>query len=173
MRRLALSLSFLAALAAPAAALAVHAAAGDGSLVVKHGSAPASTPVVVLKVTGSVIGEVDGGGKIIIDSGPNGVPAEVTGSGLKTGLVTDRDTAQQWQSGVNPFKFRVVGGTNVWIAIYGGDVNLVALGKGWVRLQGSTDTPKTDGRYLLNDDDPKSLPGVQSDRLFFPASYGG
>jgi len=119
-----------------------------------------------------VIGEVDGGGKIIIDSGPNGVPPEVTGSGLKTGPVTDRDTAQQWQSGVNDFKFRVVGGTNVWISIYGGDVNLVALGKGWVKLQGSTDTPRLDGKFSLNGDDFKSLPGVPSDKLLFPAANG-
>jgi hypothetical protein len=170
MRR-ALSFAFFA-LAVPSAALAAHDAAGDGSLVVKHGSAPVGNPVVVLRVTGSVIGEVDGGGKIIIDSGPNGVPPEVTGSGLKTGPVTDRDTAQQWQSGVNDFKFRVVGGTNVWISIYGGDVNLVALGKGWVKLQGSTDTPRLDGKFSLNGDDFKSLPGVPSDKLLFPAANG-
>src|SRR3954468_12932943 len=112
MRR-ALSFAFFA-LAVPSAALAAHDAAGDGSLVVKHGSAPAGSPVVVLKVTGSVIGEVDGGGKIIIDSGPTGVTPEVTGQGITAQHVSkDKDgTAQYWQSGVNDFKFRVVGGSN-------------------------------------------------------------
>jgi hypothetical protein len=171
MRRLALSLAFLTALAVPAAALAAHEAAGDGSLVLKHGSNGGNAPVVVLQVVGSVIGEVDGGGKIVIDAGPNGAPVEVTGAGLKTGPVTDQDTAQQWQSGVNDFKFRAVNG-KFWIKIYGGDVNLVAIGKGWVKLQGSTDTPKQDGKYSLNGDDLKSLPGVQSDKLFFPAANG-
>jgi len=173
MRRLALSLAFLTALAVPAAALAAHEAAADGSLVVKHGSAPAGSPVAVLKITGTVIGEVDGGGKIIIDSGATGVTPEVTGAGSVHQVSTDKDgTAQYWQTGVNDFKFRIVGGTNVFVSIYGGDVNLVALGRGWVKLQGSTDTPRLDGRYSLNGDDAKSLPGVQSDKLFFPAANG-
>lgn len=174
MRRLALSFAILTALAVPAAALAATSAAGDGSLVVKHGAAPNGTPVVVLKITGSVIGEVDGGGKIIIDAGPNGVTPEVTGAGSVHQVATDKDgSAQYWQTGVNDFKFRVVGGTNVFISIYGGDVNLVALGKGWVKLQGSTDTPRQDGKYSLNGDDPRSLPGVQSDKLLFPAPANG
>lgn len=173
MRRLALSLVFLLAIAVPAAALAGRDAAGDGSLVVKHGSAPTGSPVAVLKITGTVIGEVDGGGKIIIDAGPNGVTPEVTGAGAVHQVSTDKDgTAQYWQTGVNDFKFRVVGGTKVFVAIYGGDVNLVALGKGAVKLQGSTDTPKQDGKYSLNGDDFKSLPGVQSDPLVFPAANG-
>jgi hypothetical protein len=171
MRRLALSFAILVALAVPAAALALQVGTGDGSLVVKHGSTDGNVPVVVLQVTGSVIGEVDGGGKIIIDPGPNGAPVEVTGTGLKNGPVTDQDTAQYWQTGVNDFKFRAVNG-KFWIKIYGGDVNLVAIGKGWVKLQGSTDTPKQDGKYSLNGDDLKSLPGVQSDKLLFPASNG-
>jgi hypothetical protein len=174
MRRLALSFAFLAALAAPAAALAAHQAAGDGSLVVTHGSAPAGSPVVVLKITGTVIGEVDGGGKIVIDTGADlTVTPEVTGAGSVHQVSKDKDgSAQYWQTGVNDFKFRVVGGKGVWIQIYGSDVNLVALGKGWVKLQGSTDTPKRDGRYSLNGDDPKSLPGAQSDPLVFPAANG-
>src|SRR3954463_13824640 len=104
MRRLALSFAFLTALAVPAAALAATAAAGDGSLVVKHGAAPTGTPVVILKITGSVIGEVDGGGRIIIDSGPGGVTPEVTGAGQVHQVATDKDgTAQSWQTGVNDF----------------------------------------------------------------------
>lgn len=172
MRRLALSFAFLTALAVPAAVLAATSTAGDGSIVVRHGSTSTNAPVVVLQVTGSVIGEVDGGGRIVIDPGPNGAPVEVTGPGLKTGPVSDVDTAQYWQSGVNDFKFRAVNG-KFWIKIWGADVNLVALGKGWVKLQGSTDTPKLDGRYSLNGDDFRSLPGVQSDKLLFPAPANG
>src|SRR5690348_188562 len=70
MRRLTVSLVALAALMVPVTAYAAARAAGDGSLVVKNGSAPAGTPVVVLTITGSVIGNVDHG-RIVIDGGPN------------------------------------------------------------------------------------------------------
>ena len=54
MRRLVVSFAFLAALAAPAAALAHPTATGDGSLVVRSGEAPVGVPVVALTITGSV-----------------------------------------------------------------------------------------------------------------------
>src|SRR4051812_20528770 len=136
MRRLALSLAFLTALAVPAAALAAHEAAADGSLVVKHGSAPVGSPVAVLKITGTVIGEVDGGGKIIIDSGATGVTPEVTGAGSVHQVSNDKDgTAQYWQTGVNDFKFRILGGTDGFLSIYGGGVNRVPPGRGGAQGQ--------------------------------------
>ena len=58
------------ALAVPVVALAGTGASNDGSLVVHNGSAPLGTPptpVLVLSITGSVIGNVDHG-KIIIES---------------------------------------------------------------------------------------------------------
>ena len=176
MRRLALSFAFLTALAVPAAALAAHEVGGDGSLVVKHGAAPWNpttndgTPVVALRITGSVIGEVDSQGKIVIDPGPNPASTpEVTGAGPAHTVPTDPDgTSQYWKSGADGFKFRAVGGTFT-ILIYGADVNLVALGRGWVKLAGmpvGSGTAATDGRYSLNGADVfKSLPASQTDRL--------
>src|SRR5205823_5315934 len=104
----------------------------------------------------SVIGEVDSQGKIVIDSGANGVTPEVTGAGPAHLDPKDPDgTAQYWKSGADGFKFRAVGGTFT-ILIYGSDVNLFALGKGWVKLAGmpvGSGTSGSDGRYSLNGND--------------------
>jgi hypothetical protein len=165
MRRLALTFALLTAVAAPAAAVAAQGAAvADGSLVVQNGSAP-SGPVVMLHVTGSVIGRIDYG-KIIIAT-DSGTPPEVTGAGV--GVDSSRvDNARVWtdKSGTG-FKFRAVGGTYT-IVVYGSGVDLVALGKGYVKLAGNPDAPKSDGRYSLNGGDWVSLPGLQSDKLLFP-----
>ncbi len=163
MRRLSVILGLFSVLAVPAAALAATAAPGDGSLVVKNGTAPLNTPVVVLQITGSVIGYVQNSGKIVIDAGPNADPTAeplVTGAGLPSDSVRS-DTAQVWK-GIN-FKFRAVGGTYT-VLVYGSGVNLVAVGSGTVKLAGSPDTPIGDGRYSLNGDDFVSLPGTQTDK---------
>ncbi len=161
MRRVAFVLAACAALAVPAAAVAVRDA-GDGSLVVRNGAAPADTPVVALRITGSVIGRVTDSGKIVIDAGAdaNAVP-QVVGAG-RPGSVTGSDTAQVWRG--TDFKFRAVGGTFT-ILVYGSGVNLIAAGKGTVRLAGLPDTPRGDGVYSLNDNDFRSLPGTQTSRL--------
>ena len=51
------------------------------------------------------------------------------------------------------------------VLVYGSHVNLIAAGKGSVRLAGMPDTPQGDGTYSLNDGDFHSLPGVQTSRL--------
>jgi hypothetical protein len=168
MRRLVLFIASLAALAAPAAVLAAKDAPNDGSLVVKNGAA-GKGPVVMLVITGSVIGEVTGQGRIVIDAGATGDPPEVTGAGAAKPVATDKDgTARQWAS-ADGFKFRAVDGRYT-ILIYGSRVNLTAVGKGKVRLAGDPDAPKSDGRYSLNGDDFRSLPGQQTDWLLFPAN---
>lgn len=161
MRRLVFVLAACSALAVPAAAIAVRDA-GDGSLVVRNGAAPVDTPVVALRITGSVIGRVSDSGKIVIDAGPNpdSVP-QVVGAG-RPGDVKGSDTAQAW-SGAD-FKFRAVGGTFT-ILVYGSGVNIIAAGKGTVRLAGLPDTPRGDGMFSLNDADFKSLPGAQTKLL--------
>jgi hypothetical protein len=166
MRRLVLVLTALAALVAPAAVLAAHQAAGDGTLVVKNGAAPADTtpktPVVSMTITGSVIGEVKNAwGKIIIDAGPTGGGVDVTGAGASTGGLAS-DSARQWTS-LDGFKFRAVDGTFT-ILIYGSHVNLVAVGTGKVQLAGMPDS-STDGRYSFNGNPFVSLPGVQTKKL--------
>jgi hypothetical protein len=162
MRRLFLSVLALAALAVPASALAIRDAPGDGTLVLKNAEAPyPGVAVVRLKITGSVIGEVKASGKIIIDAGAMGPPPEVTGAGSGHD-VSPKDSAQKWVS-TDGFKFRAVGGTFT-IVIYGSQVNLFAVGTGTVQLAGMPDT-LTDGRYSLNGDPFKSLPGIPTDKL--------
>jgi len=169
MRRLVLFFTALAALAAPAAVLAAHQAAGDGTLVVKNGSAPTDppvpTPVVQLKITGTVIGEVKNAwGKIVIDAGPKGSGVEVTGAGNPHDVAIPKGTSAQWWSSADGFKFRAVGGTFT-ILIYGSQVNLFAVGTGTVQLAGTPDMTTGDGRYSLNGDSFKSLPGTPTKQL--------
>jgi hypothetical protein len=159
MRRLSVILGLFTAIAVPAAALAAPAAIGDGSLVVQNGSAPAGTPVVQLTITGSVIGHVDRG-KIVIDTGVNGDAPDVLGAEYR-GDSTRSDTAQVWKG--YDFKFRAVAGKNMVVLIYGSGVDLVAVGKGTVRLAGLPDAV-TDGKYSLNGADFLSLPGTQTDK---------
>jgi hypothetical protein len=164
MRRLSVILGlFSVFVAVPAAALAAPTATGDGWLVVKKGAAPQGVPVVVLQITGSVIGEVGGYGKLVIDAGPN---ADATAEPLVTGAGLPSDsprsaTAQVWKA--TNFKFRAVGGTYT-VLVYGTGVNLVAVGSGTVRLAGFPDTPVGDGKYSLNGSDFVSLPGTQTDK---------
>jgi hypothetical protein len=174
MRRLSVLLGLFTAFAVPAAALAAYSATGDGSLVVKNGSAPQGTagtpgtPVVLLHITGSVIGQVGPSGRLVIDAGPNAdatAEPQVTGAGLPTDSSKSKSsTAQVWNgNGVTNFRFRAVGGTYT-VLVYGSGVNLVAVGVGTVRLAGLPDTPSGDGRYSLNGADFASLPGTQTDK---------
>jgi hypothetical protein len=159
MRRLSVILGLFSVIAVPTAALAAPSATGDGSLVVQNGSAPPNTPVVQLTITGSVIGHVDKG-RIIIDTGVNGEAPDVTGAEWR-GDSTRSDTAQVWR-GLD-FKFRAVAGKNMVVLVYGTGVDLVAIGKGTVRLAGVPDAV-SDGKYSLNDADFLSLPGTQTDK---------
>ena len=163
MRRLTVIFVALASLVAPAAVLAAAQAAGDGSLVVKNGSAPAGTPVVALSITGSVIGNIDHG-RIVIDGGPNNPDSAKTPqiTGAEHCFTRDNETAQRCVG--DKFSFRAVGG-HYTVLLYGTGVNLVAVGSGTVRLAGMPDTPSGDGRYSLNDNDFVSLPGAQTDKL--------
>ena len=171
MRRIAFLCLASAALAAPAAALAATTSTGDGTLVVKNGQAPDSgpdrTPVVRLNnFTGSVIGQVTGQGRIIIDETPNSPQPEVTGAGTGQGGLPS-DTARLWKGGTDGFKFRAVGGTYT-IVIFAGQgsrVNLVAIGQGTVQLAGMPDWGTGDGRYSLNGDQWRSLPGTPTQQI--------
>jgi hypothetical protein len=172
MRRFVLVLPLLAFLAVPGGAAAARDAAADGSLVVRYGQAPADTPVVALnKFAGSVIGRVVGAGKIIIDVGPNcTADPQVIGAGRPQSVPASQ-TAQAWTG--SDFTFREIGapGCSFTIVVYSandtgtGRVFLVAAGHGSVRLAGTRDISNGDGRYSLNDQDFKSLPGTQSPKL--------
>jgi hypothetical protein len=163
MRRLPVIFACFAALVMPVAASAERTAAGDGSLVVKSGSAPAGTPVVVLTITGSVIGNIDHG-RIVIDGGPinpdSSHAPQVTPS--NNCFTREGETAQRCRG--DNLSFRAVGG-HYTVILYGSNIDLVAVGVGTVRLAGIPDTPVGDGRYSLNGNDFASLPGTQTDKL--------
>jgi hypothetical protein len=168
MRRITLLFLSLCAFLVPAAALAARETPGDGTLVVRNGEAnyvvgdlSSSTPVVRLRITGSVIGQVTGQGRIIIDPGAKSPQPEVTGAVGHD--VAQSDTARSYTGGADGFKFRAVGGTFV-IVVYGAKVNLVAVGTGSVQLAGLTDATG-DGWYSLNANDRKSLPGTPTGKL--------
>jgi hypothetical protein len=62
------------------------------------------------------------------------------------------------------FKFRAVAGKNMVVLVYGSGVDLVAIGKGTVKLAGLPDVGVGDGKYSLNGADFVSLPGTQTDK---------
>src|SRR3954467_14289383 len=103
MRRFAFTFLALLGLAVPAAAIAAKDAPNDGTLVVQNGQAPDSgpdkAPVVSLKVTGSIIRQLTGQGKVIIDGGAKSPPAEVTGPGITRKDSAISDTATVWSGG--------------------------------------------------------------------------
>jgi hypothetical protein len=163
MRRVPVIFAVFAALVMPMAATAATRAAGDGSLVVKHGSAPDGIPVVSLTITGSVIGYVDHG-RIVIDGGavnPDSTKAPVV-TGAEHCIQRDGDTATRCKG--DKFSFRGVGGTYT-VLVYGTDVNVVAVGSGSVRLAGLPGVASGDGRYSRNGNDFVSLPSAQTDKL--------
>jgi hypothetical protein len=163
MRRTVVICASLVALVVPAAALSTGLAIGDGTLVVKNGSAPRGTPVVTLVIKGAAIGQISGVGKIVIDDPTpgDGFSPEVTGANWHR----DTGATETTWGGAGPdFRFRAVGGTYK-ITIYGSGVDLVASGHGTVVLAGSSDTPTRDGSYSLNGYDFRSLPAPPTKQL--------
>jgi hypothetical protein len=157
MRRTVVICAVLAAFAVPATALAVSLAPGDGTLVIRNGSAPRGVAVVTLVIRGAAIGQITGGGKVFIqDLTPdNGSPPEVTDYLWHKSI---DDTIDEW-AGTDTFRFRAVGDT-YRITIYGSGVSLVASGNGNAIVAGSADVPTRDGTYSLNGNEFRSLPAV-------------
>lgn len=155
-----------AALAVPVVALAGTGVTADGSLVVHNGQAPASTPVVVLTITGSVIGNVDHG-RIIIDGGPTAVDNPRAPQVTTRCVQPDGDTKQTCKG--DNFSFRAVGG-HYTLLVYGTGVDVVAVGTGWAKVAGIPDLGVGDGKYSVNGADFVSLPGLQSDKLLIGTS---
>jgi hypothetical protein len=168
MRRLSVLFALGAALVVPVVALAgTGGSSTDGSLVVHNGQAPAGTPVVVLSITGSVIGNVDHG-TIIVDGGPTAIgnSAPQVTSGARC-VQPNGDTKQTCKG--DKFSFRAVGG-HYSLVVYGTGVDVVAVGTGWVRVAGVPDLGPGDGRYSVDGADFASLPGIQTDKLLIGTS---
>ena len=175
MRRLALLCLPLGALALPAAALAVHTAAGDGTLVVQSGGAPAKAAVVTLVINGTVIGHVSSGSPdqsdtVVVDDANNTGNVAATGVYLtKSSTTDDTQTGTKWTFSGSDFRFRAAAGVYK-VTVYGSGVDLFAVGTGKVVIQGQSDPKVPDGTYSLNGADWRSLPAKASDWLKIASS---
>ena len=152
MRRLLLLCTLAAALAIPAAGLALPDSAGDGTLAVRNAAGDAGQVVVWLNVSGAIVGQVDGGKLLIDDFSSSGDLAPVV-----TGAERQRDlpTGATLYSGVD-IRFRAIGG-HYRIRILGHGIDVNVVGQGSARLTGSP-VLTNDGRYSVDGDAWTSLP---------------
>ncbi|HEY2543721.1 MAG TPA: hypothetical protein VGH92_11800 [Gaiellaceae bacterium] len=154
----------------PATALALSAAATDGTLVVQNGAAPRGVPVVTLSVIGTAIGHVSTGSPDQLDTvviydmnNTGGIGASATNGAY---LTKTSPNDQKTKLVGSDFRFRAAGGAyKVWI--YGSGVDVFAVGTGKVTMQGLPDS-SADGRYSIDGGSWRSLPAVPSDLLTFP-----
>jgi hypothetical protein len=160
----------LCALALPAAAYSVDSAAGDGTLVVKAGSAPAKVAVVTLVISGTAIGHVSTGSPdqvdtVVIDDQtyPNGT-GDIGASGTNGAFLSKTSVSATRTKLVGAdFRFRAANGVyKIWV--YGSGADVFAVGTGRVVLQG-TPGSAADGKYSLNGGDWHSLPAQPTDWL--------
>jgi hypothetical protein len=142
-----------AALAVPAAALALAATPADGTLAVRNASGDQGQVVVSLNVTGAVVGTLDSGRLLIDDiGGPDTLVPVVTGAERGP---RDLPSGATLYSGKD-IRFRAVGG-HYKVRILGSGIDLNVVGQGTARLTGSIALPN-DGRYSVNGGPWTSLP---------------
>jgi hypothetical protein len=177
MRRLAIFCLPLIALAAPATATALGAAArADGTLVVQNGTAPARVPVVTLVIIGTALGHVSTGSPdqtdtVIVDDQTVNSNGDIAANAAPGAFLTKAQLPGTTRTKFvgSDFRFRAAGGAyKIWI--YGTGVNVFAVGKGTVVVQGMANTGAADGRYSVDGGDWHSLPSVPSDLLHFPTT---
>jgi hypothetical protein len=147
----------LAILAVPAAALAVQAAPGDGTLSVREGEG-----TVQLALRGSILGRI-GSGSLWIDDPKTGL--------CDTQLVWGADDSETRAvfskgefelrcvyTGLN-IRFRLVGGVHDISIVRGRDVAISAVGRGTAFIKGrGAITGLPDGTYSVDGGDYVSLP---------------
>jgi hypothetical protein len=168
MRRFAIFGLSALALALPAAALAVHDTPGDGTLVVKDGSAPRTIAVVTIGIEGTVIGHVSTGSPDQLDTvvinDPNNAGGVAASASAGSSLTRTTPTDQKTKLVGSDFRFRAASGTYV-VTVYGSGVDLFAVGHGRVTLQGMPSSSAADGKYSIDGGDWHSLPAAPTDWL--------
>ena len=150
MRRFSLLLTVLA-LVLPAAAWALRALPGDGTLVVNDGRG-----VVVVRARGAIIGRFDSG-RLIVDD-----PIERDGTGpIVYGAERIRELSARRTLYIGQdVRFRMIGGLyRVQIQAVGIDVSAVGRGTALLDASGFTDQP---GRFAINGGPLQPLPGVST-----------
>ena len=137
-------------LALPAAAGALIAGPGDGSLVVENAQG-----VVTLNLRGGIIGRFDQGTLEIYNPVANDGPAPVV-RGYQQ--VRDLGPRRKQYSGEGDVRFRLIGGLfRVRITAIGLDVSAVGRGSAVLDGTGFTDQP---GRFSLNGGPFQQMPGT-------------
>ena len=163
MRRILLSCTLLAVLAASAVTAAEASAPGRaGYVVVRHGANDGGVygkPTVKVVVRGFVLGRVSQEASVEIYH-----LASASGQGAPHYKGADVSTTRvRWQglSGTryrgSSFRFRAPGGA-YRIVVRGSGVYVYAGGRGTVWLQGSSANRRTDGTYSVNGGRFRSLP---------------
>jgi hypothetical protein len=140
----------LAVLVLTGTAAATTGGANDGALSVKNADGR-----VVFIGKGAVIGRFDTGQVTIKDPNPyDGTGPIVTGAD-QTQSLGERTTRY---SGSN-IRFRIIGGS-FSVNVFGSDVDLSAVGRGMVTLNGSIakGSPDNGATYTLNGDAPRPFP---------------
>jgi hypothetical protein len=136
----------------------------DGALSVKNADGR-----VIIVGKGVVIGRFDKGQVTVRDPNPNdGVEPIVTGAD-STANINDKTTRY---SGTN-LRFRMIGGSFT-INVFGTDIDLSAVGRGMVTLNGTiARNTATDATYAVNGDPPLPFPAYTLTFPLAPNAPGG
>jgi hypothetical protein len=156
MRRLLFVAALPVVLAMPAALSARPNPVGDGSLSIKNGRGE-----FIVQVKGALVGRMAFGKLTVTDSAPydEQVPDVRGRIRTKPKLLNDATTVYQGQQ----IRFRVMEGAYK-LKIVGVGVNLSAVGRGWVVLDGD-DRFNSAGVYSLNGDPYEPVPFERTQRL--------
>jgi len=155
MRRLGL-VAVTLLLAVPAISLARTLPPGDGTLVVKNGRG-----VIVLQVTGAIIGRMKSGKLTLTDTDPYDENTPVVHGRLRTKpqQLSDATTVYKGQN----IRYRMVDGS-YRLRFEGTGIHLSAVGRGWVTFDGD-DRFASDGVYSLNGAPFEPIPFDPTDRI--------
>lgn len=157
-----LLLAVLAALAVPAAALALKAAPGDGTLSVREGDG-----TIQLELRGAIIGRI-GSGTLWLDDPKSGLCDEqlVFGADVESTRAVYSKGEYELRcvyTGTN-MRFRLVGGDHDISIVRGRDVAISAVGRGTAFLRGrGAISGLPDGTYSVDGRDYVSLPDAGRD----------
>jgi hypothetical protein len=134
----------------------------DGALSVKNADGR-----VIIVGKGVVIGRFDKGQVTIKDPNPFDATVPIVTGADATQSINDKTTRY---SGTN-LRFRMIGGSFT-INVFGADIDLSAVGRGMVTLNG-TIAKNTDATYAVNGDPPLPFPTYTLTFPLAPNAPGG
>lgn len=140
--------------------------ANDGALSVKNAEGR-----VVIVGRGVVIGRFDKGQVTIKDPNPYDAAVPIVNGADATQSLNDKTTRY---SGTN-IRFRMIGGAFT-INVFGTDIDLSAVGRGMVTLNGAIargNTDNGDATYAVNGDPPLPFPDYPLTLPLAPPTPGG